>query len=156
MPNRDFKPYLEVAEETIIRFRTDLAGLGVIREALQELASSPRGLDADDETGQSARDAEEMLVVMPGPTGGRRSPEQGLRNGIDKERTARRDLKKTADIQRMIIASIEKEMPDLVAAAREKAQAISRGAVDETGGDAPGTTPVAAQPVEPSGSTVEE
>lgn len=150
MADRDYKPFLEVSEETIIRFRTDLGGLAIIRQALQELASSPRGLDPDDETGDVARDAEEMLVLMPGAGGGRRSPEAKLRGSIEAERVVRRDVTKTADIQRSIIAIIEKELPDVVAAAREKAHGREPVVTDETAPPSAAPAAPSAPPVDPS------
>jgi hypothetical protein len=125
----DFKPYLEVSEEVLIRFRTDLPGMSLIREGLLALASDPIGLDEDDPW-SAPRDAEELLVAMPSGTGTRRSPEARLRATITSRRQAAKRSAEEAVEMALVIGRLEAEHPDLVAAARTDV-ASSRSSVSD-------------------------
>lgn len=144
----EFKPYLEANEEVlrIIHIRTDREALTMIRDGLFALASDTDGLNEEVEgVANRARQAEELLVMLPGATSsGRRSPEVRLRETIAKARLAREESNQEQERLSAILAVVEKELPDVVAAARERVAdmyAADPGDTVEPPGGAPGEDP---------------
>lgn len=130
------KPYIETSEEVLrlTHIRTDRAALSMIRDALFELAIGTDGLDEEIEGVENrARQAEELLVLLPGTgSSGRRSPEQRLRDVIDRGRRERKERDEEQLKVYEILAIVEKELPDVVAAARERVNSEHEHPVGDT------------------------